>query len=499
MPTCDKDTYFKDGYVYVFGTKVLLPSGVWRFNKQSKLVNYNVNYFDFIHSSKSCYDKGEEIIQLLTWIDGNNDFSAISWHAYPTSLRIINWVKFLHGLQNVHIGILKSLEFQGHWLINNLEYQLLGNHLFVNAKALIFCGYYLSGNDAEKIKNLGIEILIKELKEQVLDDGASFELSPMYHGIMLEDLLDLFNFISTYTDDANAPRLLTHLELVILKMFRWLGHMTPPTGRYAHFNDSSGGVAPSYIKLIEYAERIGIVVPIIDGVSIYFENSSYACIKNRDALLICDAAKVGPDYIPGHAHADTLSFEFFLNNKEVFVNSGTSEYGLSNERLRQRSTSAHNTAVIDDADSSEVWGGFRVAKRAVVTDVLFDMNTNYFTATHDGYMRLPCKAIHKREWQLNEKELIITDTINSFSPCEVETYFYIHPDIIISQITNNSISMRDNNNVKIVEIKFNENVSIFIEATTYHPQFGKSIPNNRLRFKSQISNSINMKYIISWN
>ena len=46
------------------------------------------------------------------------------------------------------------------------------------------------------------------------------------------------------------------------------------------------------------------------------------------------------------------------------MNSGTSEYGLGEERQRQRGTAAHNTVVIDGENSSEVWAGFRVARRA---------------------------------------------------------------------------------------------------------------------------------------
>ena len=36
-------------------------------------------------------------------------------------------------------------------------------------------------------------ILKKELSEQILPDGGHYELSPMYHSIILEDILDLHN------------------------------------------------------------------------------------------------------------------------------------------------------------------------------------------------------------------------------------------------------------------------------------------------------------------
>ena len=81
-------------------------------------------------------------------------------------------------------------------------------------------------------------------------------------------------------------------------------------------------------------------------------------------LLVCDVAPIGPDHLPAHAHADTLSFELSFKGRRVFVNSGTSEYGLSAERQRQRGTAAHNTLVLDEENSSEVWAGFRVARRA---------------------------------------------------------------------------------------------------------------------------------------
>ncbi|MEY6432337.1 heparinase II/III-family protein [Thioalkalicoccus limnaeus] len=63
-------------------------------------------------------------------------------------------------------------------------------------------------------------------------------------------------------------------------------------------------------------------------------------------------------------HADTLSFELSLFGQRTIVNGGTSRYGSGPERLAERSTAAHSTVQIDGADSSEVWGGFRVARRA---------------------------------------------------------------------------------------------------------------------------------------
>ena len=91
------------------------------------------------------------------------------------------------------------------------------------------------------------------------------------------------------------------------------------------------------------------------------KESGYGIIEwKRDHKLIVDIAKIGPDYQPGHGHADTLSFELSIFGQRVFVNSGISQYENNSERLRQRSTPAHNTVVVNDNISSDVWNSFRV-------------------------------------------------------------------------------------------------------------------------------------------
>src|SRR5690606_3552585 len=110
-----------------------------------------------------------------------------------------------------------------------------------------------------------------------------------------------------------------------------------------------------------------------------------------------DLAPVGPDYLPGHAHADTLSFELSVGGERVFVDSGTSTYQAGQVRDFQRSTRAHNTVVIDGLNSSDVWGAFRVGQRARVFDVLVQETEGYLfvSAAHDGYRRLPGRVIHR--------------------------------------------------------------------------------------------------------
>src|SRR5207237_294209 len=108
----------------------------------------------------------------------------------------------------------------------------------------------------------------------------------------------------------------------------------------------------------------------------------------------------------------------------------TSQYGSVAERQRQRGTAAHNTVTIDCEDSSEVWGGFRVARRArarLHTATAANRSV-VIEASHDGYMRLRGRNQHWRRWSLAEESLLIEDRISGRFR-RAESRFHLHPKV----------------------------------------------------------------------
>jgi uncharacterized heparinase superfamily protein len=215
-------------------------------------------------------------------------------------------------------------------------------------------------------------------------------------------------------------------------MLLWLKRMTHPDGEIAFFNDAAIGVAPSPQDLITYACRLGVQVNLVDGRVAYMSDSGYVRLVSNDALLLLDVAPIGPDYLPGHAHADTLSFELSLFRQRVFVNSGISEYGTGPIRQSERSTAAHNTVVVNGKNSSEVWGGFRVARRAYPKNLMIEEVVDGVSVScmHDGYCRLPANLVHRRAWVFSDSSLIVSDYIDGDFESAV-AYYHLHPDICL--------------------------------------------------------------------
>ena len=77
-------------------------------------------------------------------------------------------------------------------------------------------------------------------------------------------------------------------------------------------------------------KRIGIKYSSIKFYKItQLSDSGYIRYHSNETTVILDVGKIGPSYLPGHAHADTLSFEMSLFGQRLFVNSGTSDYASS--------------------------------------------------------------------------------------------------------------------------------------------------------------------------
>lgn len=477
-----------------------LKSIGWDDPKCKKLWRYNQHYFDDLNAADASERYHFHMDLMLDWIVNNRPGKGTGWEPYPTSLRIVNWIKWSlsgHAMPN---ECLQSLAVQARWLSRKIEWHILGNHLFANAKALVFAGLFYEGEEAEKWLGKGLSIVTRELHEQILPDGGHFELSPMYHSIVLEDLLDLINLLRTFQFRAE-PMDILQLRALASNMLQWLDTMCHPDGQIAFFNDAAFNIAPSPQNLKSYAERLDIhpESPSINQDCPCFKqclDSGYVVLEAPDAKLLIDVASIGPEYLPGHGHADTLSFEMSLFGRRALVNRGTSQYGNGRVRQDERGTAAHNTVVINNENSSEVWSGFRVARRARPYALSIDQSETSInvSCSHDGYKRLSGRPVHRRSWTFTNGTLLIEDQLQGVFETAT-AYFHFHPDIEIFCAGEDKWTLQFPECNKDV-ILFVAQGSASIMPSLFSPEFGCQLPAECLEIQFDRTDKIAVE--ISW-
>ncbi len=456
-------------------TRPLSDAADWNDLGADRLWLYNLHYFDDLNAVGRGRRRAWHERLVARWITENPPGFGAGWEPYPLSLRIVNWIKWACSGFSLSDTAVHSLAVQARYLRRRLEYHLLGNHLLANAKALVFAGLFFDGHESKEWLDIGLEILERELTEQVLEDGGHFERSPMYHSIVLEDVLDLLA-MSRVFPSVVPPRTFERWTDVAGRMLTWLAAMCHPDGDIAFFNDSAFGIAVTPSQLGACARALGLQVSAPpDEEILRLEPSGYVRIRRDRLQILFDAAPVGPDYIPGHAHADTLSFELSLGTVRVLTNSGVSTYNVGPRRAWQRSTAAHNTVEIDGEDSSEVWSAFRVARRARPFDLAVERSESALrvACSHDGYRRLKGEPVHRRTIEVRERVLRVSDSISGTGIHRAAAHFHFHQGIRVEEGTTGDwmIFLPQGTQWRMVG---KNGLQLAREEGEYAPEFGKS-------------------------
>ncbi|MGB0778422.1 MAG: heparinase II/III domain-containing protein, partial [Flavobacteriaceae bacterium] len=436
----------------------------WNYGEFKKLWTYNLTYFDYLNQSNIVIDEGIEL--LHDFID-NYSHIKDGKEPYPVSLRLINVVKFIsyNNIKDTRVDDLVYSDTK--LLLNRLEYHLLANHLLENGFALLFASYYLQD---QNVFNESTKILKNQLNEQILGDGAHFELSPMYHQLMLYRVMDCIQLIRLNPDIFPAR----DLELLLVNraelMRSWLESICFNNGAIPLFNDSANNINPTTLKLGAYADFLKI-----NFNKVSLKESMFRSFEVKGFELKINCANIMPSYQPGHSHADTFTFELSNSGLPFIVDTGLSTYNIGNRRSIERATSSHNTVTLNEINSSNIWSGFRVANRANVS--ILSESKNRLLAEHDGYKRYG--VVHRRLWDFNSGFLKIKDNLVSKSNNKVVgiAYFHLHPNVEILEVLKNEV-ITNNGTLSFIGFK-----AIEICKFHYAPEFNKLIPSNKIVVK----------------
>ncbi|MGC4097165.1 MAG: alginate lyase family protein [Nitrospira sp.] len=497
-----------DSFIFL-NTARSFPNGIpdWVCRDMPKLWRYNLHYFDYLHDSRRSFES--KCLLISDWIRCNPPGTEDAWEPYTVSLRIVNWIKFLLLINDREArreplpppDWTNSLYHQALWLERHIEYHLLANHYLKNGVALLFAGMYFEGIDADRWLEKGREIVQSELKEQFLADGGHFERSPMYHSISVVDYLDVLNLVQT-SSAAISCELADHVANQTTRALDFLNGICMPDGAIPLFNDSAFGIAPTPDQIFAYAEKVmGYKTSSLSNGMVVrsFPSSGYYACQMADDMIIVDCGVIGPDYQPGHAHCDTLSYELAIDGRRVVVDSGVCDYEPSQERAYARSTRAHNTVVVDGMEQSEIWGVFRVARRA--RPILGRIDTTesqsvLFEGAHDGYRRLHGKPIHRRTISYDGRgSWVIADIVEGSGTHRMESLVHIHPDCTVVEAGACCVSI-ERCGEPIATIEALGTCRMTIERGCYFSEFGLSRKNPVIAFSCSGDVPLQLSYRI---
>lgn len=393
--------------------------GKWEVEEKSALWNYNLHYFEYLFPLLNAFmQEGddrylEKTVRIIrSWIRNNpQSAGGPGWAPYTIDLRLTNWLSFYSFAESnlsedFKAEMRQSMAEQYSYLSRHVEKDILGNHYFEDLKTLALCAVFFMD---WKMLKAASAALLEECREEILADGMHFELSPMYHRIILEGLIKVYaalaesgnssvgrgeqrisertksgSYARSLREDGRENRLelsetLQEIERYIQKMLDAAWSLEESLHRIPLFNDCGDNVAKSLSALVAATEACLGIRPVFKSA---FPDAGFYIFRNRSWKLIVDAGQPGPTYIPGHAHCDALSFELYKDGEPVITNCGTYAY-QSELRSQFRSTAFHNTVMINHEEQSQCWGAFRMAGRSSVR--VLDHGNDYIRAEMTDY------------------------------------------------------------------------------------------------------------------
>ena len=224
-----------------------------------------------------------------------------------------------------------------------------GNWPTIGMQAMLQClSTFPVFRDTERFVDYCSESLREQIADQVLPDGVQDELTPHYHRVVVNNLLNALRALRALDRDLDPQTRQT-----LGKMLHYAQQTTVPDGsKQVAFNDSDPGTPGKYSRtLTELGLQEFISPPSRLGPEV-FPYAGVALLRQRqdlgDLYLAFDA---GP-YGRSHQHEDKLGLWLFAFGRNLLVDPGRHLYDSSARSFYPylRSTAAHSTIRIDGQD-----------------------------------------------------------------------------------------------------------------------------------------------------
>jgi Heparinase II/III-like protein/Heparinase II/III N-terminus len=409
-----------------------------------------------------------------SWITANPYLFGVHWtSSLELAERVISWAMLYPRIAD-HVA--RDEEFRQRWLDsiylhltrisrklslyssanNHLIGELIG--LFVGASCFDFwpeCGGW---------RGRAQELLEREIRLQIGDDGVNREQAMSYHIFTLELFLLAFaiarntgrpfsegyaerlrgmaGFLDTvatssgdlpwYGDSDDARGFVLAEEESGLEVSMQLAGLIFAEPRWLRFRHTATAAARALVP-DSLAGLNQISRPQPAPARELFSDAGLAvlCTRDENVRLLMDFGPLGFTATAGHGHADALSIWLSIGDEYFLIDAGTYAYHSHPEwRTYFRGTAAHNTASVDGQDQSKMAGRFLWRAKANARLLRFESASEQviIEAEHDGYLRLPDPVTHRRTVGFDRAtgNVSIEDNFRGTGRHEVELFFHMH-------------------------------------------------------------------------
>lgn len=276
-------------------------------------------------------------------------------------------------------------------------------------------------------------LLERQLKTQIMPDGAHSSRNPEHVPELLAELLPLAQcYVSA---SKSVP---SELVRAIDRMFPRLRAMRHGDGHLALFH----GAGYSKTDLIAAVLRLDQTGGTAGSQAV---QSGYYRLGAGDTVIIADTGIVPAGIEGANCHASALAFELSSGRSRIVTNLGMDRLARSELRTIARATAAHSTLTVADTSSARFrrfsgapphhrWRCIAGPSAIKVTD----WNSNGmagFQASHDGYARSH-GLIHERGIALSPDgdradgfDRLMTAGKKSPASVEAVVRFHLHPNV----------------------------------------------------------------------
>lgn len=352
--------------------KWFIPMGkVYRITKDEKYAKEWVfQYMDWIDKnpyalfSQSEYEKIKSNIPF----EKAKENARFAWRPLEVSHRLESQIEqFIYFIDSPNFTpeflteFLLNYHFHATHILHNYSQQ--GNHLLFEAQRMIYAGgFFPEFKDAVIWRKSGIDILSKEINNQVYEDGGHYELDPHYHLAAINIFCKALQFAQV---NGLGHEFSSDFFDKVEKMIIFYMNISFPDYSNPCFSDAKLtekkkiiGYYKKWSKLfpnnkeIEYFATEGKKGRIPNYLSKGFLSSGFYIFRNGwNIPATVMILKAGPQAF-WHCQPDNGTFELWLNDENLFPDSGSYIYGGDENVLSQRNwfrqTKVHNTLTLND-------------------------------------------------------------------------------------------------------------------------------------------------------